>query len=106
MIAFDTHLPCSSFQRPGGRVPALQIIVVDGKHTISQSKTIERYLARRLGLLGATEEEAAAIDAITEHVCAAGSRSWTSECSPSALSFALLLSNPEVLGSRTVTAVA
>jgi len=48
-----------------GRAP---IIVVDGKHTISQSKTIERYLARRLGLLGATEEEAAAIDAITEHL--------------------------------------
>jgi len=48
-----------------GRAP---ILVVDGVYNISQSKTIERYLARKLGLFGATEEEGAAIDAITEHV--------------------------------------
>jgi hypothetical protein len=44
------------------------VIVVDGKLEIGQSKTIERYLARRLGLLGSDEAEAAQIDAITEHV--------------------------------------
>lgn len=44
------------------------VIIVDGKTEIGQSKTIERYLARRLGLLGSGEEEAAQIDAITEHV--------------------------------------
>ena len=44
------------------------VILVDGKHEIGQSKTIERYLARRLGLLGSGEIEAAQIDAITEHV--------------------------------------
>jgi len=48
-----------------GRAP---ILVVDGVHAIPQSKTIERYLARKLGLFGATEEDGAAIDAITEHV--------------------------------------
>ena len=43
------------------------VIVVDGKFELGQSKTIERYLARRLGLLGKDEVEAAQIDAITEH---------------------------------------
>ena len=35
---------------------------------IGQSKTIERYLARRLDLLGDSEADAAQIDAITEHM--------------------------------------
>lgn len=47
-----------------GRAP---VIVVDGTLEIGQSKTIERYLARRLGLLGKDEGEAAQIDAIVEH---------------------------------------
>jgi len=47
-----------------GRAP---VIVVDDKLELGQSKTIERYLARRLGLLGKNEAEAAQIDAITEH---------------------------------------
>jgi len=44
------------------------VIVVDGKLEIGQSKTIERYLARRLGVMGSGEAEAAQIDAIAEHV--------------------------------------
>ena len=42
---------------------------VDGTTAeIGQSKAIERYIARRYGLLGANEIEAAQIDAITEHI--------------------------------------
>ena len=48
-----------------GRAP---VVVVDGKESIGQSKAIERYLARRLGIMGASDFEAAQIDAITEHV--------------------------------------
>ena len=48
-----------------GRAP---VVVIDGKDTIGQSKTIERYLARRLGVMGSSEIEAAQIDMITEHV--------------------------------------
>lgn len=44
------------------------VVLVDGKHTIGSSKTIERYLARRLGLMGSNELEAAHIDAVTEHI--------------------------------------
>ena len=36
--------------------------------TISQSKAIERYLARRFGFFGSTEEEGAQIDAFCEHI--------------------------------------
>lgn len=48
-----------------GRAP---VVVIDGKESIGQSKTIERYLARRLGVMGASEFEAAQIDGITEHI--------------------------------------
>ena len=44
------------------------VAIIDGKDSIGQSKTIERYLARRLGLMGADEIEEAHIDMITEHV--------------------------------------
>ena len=43
------------------------LLLVDGT-AIAQSKTIERYLARRVGLYGANEVEAAQIDAIGEHI--------------------------------------
>ena len=43
------------------------VAIVDGV-TLGQSRPIERYLARRLGLLGVNEIEAAHIDAVTEHV--------------------------------------
>uniref|UniRef100_A0A7S2D5I6 GST C-terminal domain-containing protein n=1 Tax=Haptolina brevifila TaxID=156173 RepID=A0A7S2D5I6_9EUKA len=43
------------------------VMVIDG-NMLGQSKTQEKYLARCLGLMGASEIEAAYIDAITEHV--------------------------------------
>jgi len=43
------------------------VIIVDGA-TLGQSKTIEKYLARRCGVMGGSELEAAYIDAITEHI--------------------------------------
>lgn len=46
------------------RAPVL--ITPDGQ-TIGQSKAIERYLARRLGLFGQTPEDEAIIDCIQEH---------------------------------------
>lgn len=48
-----------------GRCP---VLVVDGVHEIGQNKAIERYLARRLGLFGATDIEAARIDCAVEHL--------------------------------------
>ena len=44
------------------------VAIIDGKHALGQSKTIERYLARRLGLLGGDEVEAAHIDLVVEHI--------------------------------------
>ncbi|KAL7526122.1 hypothetical protein ACHAXR_002753 [Thalassiosira sp. AJA248-18] len=46
------------------RAPVL--VTPDGQ-TIGQSKAIERYLARRFGLLGQTPEDEAIIDCIAEH---------------------------------------
>ena len=51
------------------RAPVMVVSSVDGTTAeIGQSKAIERYIARRYGLLGANEIEAAQIDAITEHI--------------------------------------
>lgn len=44
------------------------VLVVNGKHEIGQSKSIERYLSKKLGLLGGDDIEAAQIDAFTEHM--------------------------------------
>ena len=51
-----------------GRAPV--VVIQDGKNRLElgQSKTIERYLARRFGLLGDDEHEAAHIDMIAEHI--------------------------------------
>jgi len=66
--------PCPEFAKASaagllaqnlGRAP---VIVIDGKETIGQSKSMERYLARRLGVMGSNDFEAAQIDSITEHV--------------------------------------
>ncbi|KAL3823317.1 hypothetical protein ACHAXA_010452 [Cyclostephanos tholiformis] len=46
------------------RAPVL--VIPDGR-VIGQSKAIERYLARRLGLMGKTPEDEAIIDCIAEH---------------------------------------
>ena len=47
-----------------GRAP---ILYVDGT-AIAQSKTIERFVGRKLGFMGANDIEAAQVDAICEHV--------------------------------------
>ena len=47
-----------------GKVPFLKVNDV----VIPQSKAIERYLARRFGFMGKTEEEGALIDAFCEHI--------------------------------------
>lgn len=44
------------------------ILVVDGVEAIGESKAIERFLARRCGLMGKTDVEAAQIDAFCEHI--------------------------------------
>ncbi|KAL3768474.1 hypothetical protein ACHAWU_002245 [Discostella pseudostelligera] len=43
------------------------ILVTDTGRTIGQSKAIERFLARRFGLMGQTSEDEAIIDCIAEH---------------------------------------
>jgi len=63
--AFGTAREAGELVQNLGRAP---VVVIDDWHTIGSSKTIERYLARKLGLMGDNEEEAAEIDAITEHV--------------------------------------
>eukprot|EP00587_Corethron_hystrix_P007288 CAMPEP_0113309342 /NCGR_PEP_ID=MMETSP0010_2-20120614/7429_1 /TAXON_ID=216773 ORGANISM="Corethron hystrix, Strain 308" /NCGR_SAMPLE_ID=MMETSP0010_2 /ASSEMBLY_ACC=CAM_ASM_000155 /LENGTH=249 /DNA_ID=CAMNT_0000164585 /DNA_START=38 /DNA_END=787 /DNA_ORIENTATION=- /assembly_acc=CAM_ASM_000155 len=47
-----------------GRVP---LLIVDGEGLIGQSKSIERFLARKFDLMGNNEVEAAQIDCISEH---------------------------------------
>ncbi len=47
-----------------GKVPFLKT----GGITLSQSKSIERFLAKRLGCMGTTDLEAALIDAFCEHI--------------------------------------
>jgi len=48
------------------RVPVLR--TDDGVTSIGQSKSIERYLARRFGLMGQSPNEDALVDCIAEHV--------------------------------------
>lgn len=43
------------------------ILVTPDGQTIGQSKAIERYLARRFGLMGQTPEDEAVVDCIAEH---------------------------------------
>lgn len=47
------------------RAPVL--IITSSGRTIGQSKAIERYIARKCGLMGRTSEEEAIIDCIAEH---------------------------------------
>jgi glutathione S-transferase len=46
----------------------LPIFVYNQSLELGQSKTIERFVARKLGFMGESEEEAAQIDMITEHI--------------------------------------
>lgn len=50
---------------PFGQVPTLE---VSGAAPIAQSKAIERYLARELGIAGASSLEAARLDSVCEEV--------------------------------------
>jgi glutathione S-transferase len=56
--------------RASGAMPYNQVptLTVDGGAPIAQSKAIERFLARELGIAGATSLEAARIDSIGEEV--------------------------------------
>lgn len=61
---FDEMKANGSLNPSMGKLP---LLTVDGTH-IAQSKAIERFVAKRLGLMGYTDLEAAQIDAICEHV--------------------------------------
>lgn len=47
-----------------GKVPVLDV----GDFSLPQSKAIERYVARKVGMMGSTAEEEALVDAMAEHV--------------------------------------
>lgn len=61
---FDAAKAAGELDASNGKVPML---TVDGQK-IGQSKAIERYLAKALGLAGSNDIEAAQIDAVTETV--------------------------------------
>ena len=61
---FDADKAAGKLRKSLNKLPTL----VDNGVTISQSKAIERYLARRFGMMGENEIEAAQIDAICEYV--------------------------------------
>lgn len=48
-----------------GKVP---LLIVDGTSKIAQSKAVERYIAKEVGLMGSTAIEAAQIDQLTETI--------------------------------------
>jgi glutathione S-transferase len=62
---FDAAKASGELAASGGKVP---LLTVDGTGKIGQSKAIERYLSRALGLAGSSDLEAAQIDAIAETV--------------------------------------
>jgi len=61
---FDAAKASGELDASGGKVP---LLTVDGGK-IGQSKAIERYLAKALGLAGSSDVEAAQIDALAETV--------------------------------------
>lgn len=63
-VEFDKDKSSGKLWRSMGKVPFLEI----GDGVISQSKAIERYLARKFNLMGDTEEEAALIDSYCEYI--------------------------------------
>jgi glutathione S-transferase len=62
---FDKDKAAGALDVSAGKVP---LLLVDGKPLIGQSKAIERYISKKLGLMGANDEEAAKIDALCENV--------------------------------------
>ncbi|KAJ1909921.1 Glutathione S-transferase [Tieghemiomyces parasiticus] len=62
--AIDLPLAEATKLSPYGRVPVLRVNKPDGTvFTVSESRAIERYLAKQFGLYGSSDEEAALIDA-------------------------------------------
>jgi glutathione S-transferase len=62
---FDEAKAAGKLDAGCGKVP---ILTVNGKDQFGQSKAIERYLARKLGLGGSSDEEFSQIDAVAETV--------------------------------------
>merc|ERR1711972_1278317 len=62
---FDADKAAGKMDINMGKVPVLE---VGGEFRLPQSKAIERYLARRFGMMGSTPEEEAWVDAVAEHV--------------------------------------
>ncbi len=61
---FDKAQAAGEFDVGLGKVPLLEV----GDQIISQSKAIERFVAKKAGLAGSNDLEAAQIDAVVEHV--------------------------------------
>lgn len=62
---FDADKAAGKMTVAMGKVPVLD---AGPDFSLPQSKAIERYLAKRFGMMGATPEEEAWVDAIAEHV--------------------------------------
>merc|ERR1712137_865478 len=62
---FDAAKAAGELDASCGKVP---VLTVNGTFKIGQSKAIERFLARELGLAGSSSVEAAVIDALTENI--------------------------------------
>ncbi len=65
---FDADKATGAFDVNLGRLPILQYSGAEGTATLGQSKSIERFVAQKLGLFGSNAVEAAQIDMIAEHV--------------------------------------
>lgn len=61
---FDADKAAGRMDIAMGKVPVLEA----GDFALPQSKAIERYLAKRFGLMGTTVEEEAWVDAVAEHI--------------------------------------
>jgi prostaglandin-H2 D-isomerase / glutathione transferase len=61
---FDQDKASGNLWKSMGKLPFLEV----GGKVISQSKAIERYLARRFYLMGETDEESALIDSYCEYI--------------------------------------
>lgn len=61
---YDADKAAGKFDISMGKVPILEA----GDFALPQSKAIERYLAKRFGMMGNTPEEEAWVDAVAEHV--------------------------------------
>lgn len=66
---FDQAKSEGKFVHSMGKLPILEVLDKKGNVvTISQSKTIERYIAKRWGFMGSNDLESAKIDALCETV--------------------------------------